>query len=122
MSALTKLATISIDCADPMALAAFYRHATGWELTDNGPEFAALSAGPDGPGLAFVHVPGYHAPEWPEGAKYLHLDFTVTGLDRAVTELLELGAARPEFQPGDGEWVVLTDPEGHPFCLVPAAS
>ena len=27
-------------------------------------------------------------------------------------------ATRPGFQPGGDSWVVLTDPEGHAFCLV----
>ncbi|MFG2088608.1 VOC family protein [Spirillospora sp. NPDC048824] len=32
-------------------------------------------------------------------------------------EVGALGASRPEFQPGGGEWTVLTDPEGHPLCI-----
>jgi hypothetical protein len=36
-----------------------------------------------------------------------------------TAELLALGATRPEFQPGNGDWVVLADPAGHVFCLVP---
>ncbi|MFD8481617.1 VOC family protein [Kitasatospora sp. NPDC059673] len=122
MSALTQLSAVFVDCADPVALAAFYQKATGWQLTDSTEEFAALDAGRGGPALAFARVADYRAPQWPEGAKHLHLDFTVADLDRAVAELLELGATRPEFQPGGDKWVVLTDPEGHPFCLVPAAS
>jgi hypothetical protein len=35
----------------------------------------------------------------------------------AVERCLELGAAKPEFQPGDDRWTVLTDPVGHPFCM-----
>jgi hypothetical protein len=43
----------------------------------------------------------------------------VADLAEAERELLALGAARPEFQPGAGDWVVLTDPAGHPLCLIP---
>ncbi|PZG03552.1 hypothetical protein C1I95_33755 [Micromonospora craterilacus] len=32
---------------------------------------------------------------------------------------LKLGAAKPEHQPGGDRFRVLTDPAGHPFCLVP---
>ncbi|WP_461012378.1 VOC family protein, partial [Streptomyces capparidis] len=46
--------------------------------------------------------------------------FRVPDVEGAVEELLALGAGRPEFQPGGKEWVVLTDPEGHPFCLAAA--
>jgi hypothetical protein len=28
-----------------------------------------------------------------------------------------LGATKPDFQPGGGDWIVLQDPEGHLFCL-----
>ncbi|MFI7004970.1 VOC family protein [Streptomyces sp. NPDC050145] len=124
MPVLEQLATVVVDCADPVALAAFYQGATGWEVTYSDKDFASLGAGPDstGPGLAFVRVEGYRARQWPDGDKHLHLDFTVADLDRAVEELLALGASRPTFQPGDGEWVVLTDPEGHPFCLIPATT
>ena len=37
-------------------------------------------------------------------------------METAVKELLDLGATRPDHQPGDG-WVVLADPEGHVFCV-----
>lgn len=33
--------------------------------------------------------------------------------------LLKLRAAKPEYQPGGDRFRVLTDPVGHPFCLVP---
>ncbi|MQY12465.1 hypothetical protein SRB5_25990 [Streptomyces sp. RB5] len=122
MSVVEQLATVVVDCADPVALATFYQKATGWELTHSDEDFASLGADGAGPGLAFVRVEGYEAPRWPEGNKHVHLDFTVRDLDRAVEELLALGASRPAFQPGEGEWVVLTDPQGHLFCLAPAAS
>ncbi|MFE7465204.1 VOC family protein [Streptomyces sp. NPDC057499] len=122
MPVLEQLTTVVIDCADPVALAAFYQKATGWEITYSDEDFASLSADGAGPGLAFVRVEGYRTPQWPEGNKHLHLDFTVPDLDRAVEELLALGSSRPAFQPGEGQWVVLTDPQGHPFCLIPATT
>ncbi|MEV7233178.1 VOC family protein [Streptomyces sp. NPDC051020] len=122
MPVLEQLTTVVVDCADPVALAAFYQRVTGWELTYSDKDFASLSAGGTGAGLAFARVEGYQAPKWPEGSKHLHLDFTTSDPDRAVEELLALGATRPAFQPGDGQWVVLLDPHGHPFCLIPATT
>ncbi|MEU8516826.1 VOC family protein [Kitasatospora sp. NPDC048722] len=121
MAVLEQLATVVVDCADPVALAAFYQKATGWEPTHSDQDFVALGAGGPGPGPAFVRVQGHRAPQWPAGGKQLHLDFTVPALDRAVDELLALGATRPVFQPGEGRWVVLVDPQGNPICLIPAA-
>ncbi|MFI9360343.1 VOC family protein [Kitasatospora sp. NPDC053057] len=120
MSALVQLSTIVIDCADPAALAAFYQKATRWEITYNDHDFASLGAG-TAVQIAFVHIDGYQAPGWPNPAKHMHLDFTVADLDAAADELLALGASKPEDQPGEGKWIVLTDPEGHPFCLTTAA-
>ncbi|MEU8691570.1 VOC family protein [Streptomyces sp. NPDC048665] len=122
MPVLEQLTTVVVDCADPAALAAFYQKATGWELTYADKDFASLGAGSAGAGLAFVRVEGYQAPKWPEGSTHLHLDFTVSDLARAVEELLALGASRPAFQPGEGQWVVLSDPQGHLFCLIPATT
>ncbi|TVT58811.1 VOC family protein [Amycolatopsis rhizosphaerae] len=112
------LSTIVIDCADPSALAEFYRTATGWKITSADEDSAYLGDG--GPvQLGFQRVPGYRSPAWPDDAKHFHLDFTVPDPAAAERELLALGAAKPEFQPGGAGWTVLTDPEGHPFCLVP---
>ncbi|MFE9724214.1 VOC family protein [Streptomyces sp. NPDC005794] len=116
MSALKQLSTVGVNCADPAALAAFYHKATGWEITHSDQDLVSLGSAP-AVQLAFVRVDGYEPPGWPDGATYLHLDFTVSDLDAAVEELLGLGASRPDFQPGEGRWIVLTDPEGHPFCL-----
>ncbi|MFE9422692.1 VOC family protein [Kitasatospora sp. NPDC006697] len=118
MPVLHQFATVVLECADPVALAAFYQKATGWELAGSEPDFTSLSAGPGTPGLAFARVADAPAPDWPGGGARLHLDFTVPDLDAAVRELLSLSASRPDFQPGGTEWTVLTDPQGHPFCLI----
>ncbi|MEU3571295.1 VOC family protein [Kitasatospora sp. NPDC036755] len=122
MSVLNQPATIVLDCADPVALAAFYQKATGWELSHSDQDFASLSPAGSAPGLAFVRVESHRAPGWPEGGARMHLDFTVADLSGAVEELLALGATRPDVQPGEGQWVVLLDPQGHPFCLAPATA
>ena len=109
------VSTIIFDCADAGALGEFYSKATGWEVASADDDFVYLSDG--GPiQLAFQRVPGYRPPAWPDPAKQAHLDLKVADVEAAITELVAAGAARPEFQPGDG-WVVLTDPAGHPFCI-----
>lgn len=117
MPAIAELTTIIIDCADPEALATFYSTLTGWAITDSDEDYAALGSGPIQ--LAFQRIEGYEGPKWPDQAKHSHLDFKVADVEAAAKELLDLGATKPEFQPGEDNWLVLTDPEGHPFCLVP---
>ncbi|MCX4866120.1 VOC family protein [Streptomyces sp. NBC_00257] len=90
------------------------------EAGPSGEDYASLADG-EHPGLAFVRIEGYRAPGWPDGAKHVHLDFTVPDLEEATGRILALGASRPEFQPGKDQWVVLSDPEGHPFCLTTGA-
>ena len=105
---------IIFDCADPAKLAAFYAQLTGWAPGYQDDDFHYLGDGPIK--LGFQRVADYRGPDWPDNAKHAHLDLSVTDLNEAVERAISLGARKPEFQPGDS-WVVLTDPEGHPFCL-----
>ncbi|AUG75802.1 glyoxalase [Kitasatospora sp. MMS16-BH015] len=114
-----KLTAITLDCADPEALAAFYRRATGFEPhPESDSDFAGLTR-QDGLFIGFQRVEDHRAPQWPgqTAPQQMHLDFAVDDLDEAEALLLELGAAKPDHQPGGDRWRVLTDPAGHPFCL-----
>ncbi|MFE1453918.1 VOC family protein [Streptomyces sp. NPDC058735] len=117
-----KLTAITLDCADPLALAAFYQQATGVAPhPKSNAEFAALGGGEDGPILGFQRVDDHRPPSWPdqEVPQQLHCCFRVADLDEAEARLVALGAGRPEYQPNASRWRVLTDPAGHPFCIVP---
>lgn len=107
-----KLSAFVFDCADPVKLADFYQQLTGWRKSDGDEDFRYLGDG-KGIQLGFQRVPGYVGPRWPDDANHAHLD--LSGVSEQ--EALKLGATKPEFQPGGENWVVLTDPEGHPFCL-----
>ena len=50
-----------------------------------------------------------------------HLDFGVSDgaeLQAMAAKALSLGATKASEQYGDGDWLTLLDPAGHPFCLV----
>jgi catechol 2,3-dioxygenase-like lactoylglutathione lyase family enzyme len=114
-----KLTAITLDCADPEALAAFYQRATGFEPhPESNREFAGLTR-EDGLFIGFQRVADYRAPRWPEQTvpQQLHCDFAVEDLDEAEAQLLEWGATKPDYQPGGEKSRVLTDPAGHPFCI-----
>ncbi|MEV4897704.1 VOC family protein [Nonomuraea sp. NPDC055795] len=112
---MNDIISIVINSADPVALAAFYAKATGWQITSDDPDFATLKGG--AVAVSFQRVAGYEVPVWPLPGHHVHLDFAVTDLDAAVKDLVALGAGLPDEQPGGGDWTVLTDPEGHPFCV-----
>jgi hypothetical protein len=110
-----RLSAVVIDSADPVALAGFYQKLTGLGISYTDGTYVVLGDGLVKIGLQ--KVGGYQAPGWPDRARHYHFDFAVAGLETATREVILLGAGRPEFQPGGDSWVVLTDPEGHPFCL-----
>lgn len=120
MTPLMKLSAITLDCPDPLALAAFYQEATGFVLhAESDADFAALK-GEAGLSIGFQRVEEHRAPSWPDPAvpQQLHCCFRVADLDEAEARLRELGAGRPDPQPNEHRWRVLTDPAGHPFCIV----
>lgn len=112
---MTTITAITIDSADPAALAAFYAKAIGGKVTQNDPDYASVQGG--AVSLGFQRVDGYRRPAWPAGGAHVHLELQADDLDAARAELTALGASVPDFQPGEGSWVVFTDPEGHPFCV-----
>ncbi|MFF8278027.1 VOC family protein [Streptomyces lateritius] len=115
-----RLSAITLDCPDPPALAAFYQQATGLEPHPRShAEFAGLSR-QDGLLIGFQRVEDHRPPSWPDQTvpQQLHLCFDVDDLDEAEARLVALGAGKPDHQPHEEKWRVLTDPAGHPFCLV----
>ncbi|QUC58843.1 VOC family protein [Streptomyces sp. A2-16] len=121
MSLQMQLVAITLDCPDPLALVAFYQQATGLELhPKSDADFAGLN-GEHGLLIGFQRVDDYRAPSWPDQIvpQQLHICFKVDeDLATAEARLLELGAGTPDHQPHGDKARVLTDPVGHPFCIV----
>lgn len=114
-----RLAMVTLDCADPRPLAAFYSATLGWPTTYVDENYGMLQ----GPGLnlGFGKVEDYQPPAWPNsnGSKQYHLDLAVDDIAAATEKCLAAGATKPADQPGE-TWTVLLDPAGHPFCLTDA--
>ena len=106
-----------MDCADPVALGAFWAAMLGGEIAFSNPRTVGIRT--DWVWLTALKVPDYVAPTWPEGdvPKQIHLDLAVTELEEAVAEAERLGARVAPFQAAPDRWRVLFDPAGHPFCL-----
>ncbi|MFB7718792.1 VOC family protein [Nocardia sp. NPDC056100] len=113
------LSMVNIDSADPARLARFYADALGWEVTYSDDNYGMVEGG--GIKIGFGKIEGFRPAQWPDesGAKRFHLDLQVDDLDKAAESLCAIGASHPDFQPGDGRWLVLLDPDGQPFCLSP---
>ena len=113
-----RFAGVSLDCADPAALADFYLELLGGQVLWR----SAGSAGLRVPGVVLVmqQVAEYRPPAWP-GSSVVHLDLTAgDGVAAAAARAVEAGAVLAEYQP-DPRWRVLLDPAGHPFCITTIA-
>ncbi|EMF53390.1 MULTISPECIES: VOC family protein [Streptomyces] len=96
----------------------FWSRALGWPLVWDQDEETAIRAPHGGPKVTWGGPPLA-----PKAGKYrLHFDLAppVGGDQRAeVDRLVSLGATPVDIGQGDVEWVVLADPDGHEFCVLP---
>ncbi|WP_114423900.1 VOC family protein [Nocardioides houyundeii] len=114
---VARIASINLECPDPVVLAGFWAALLGGEVAVETPDFCAVKV--DSIYLGAVRVQGYLPPTWPsaERSQQLHLDLAVEDLDAAEEEALRLGATKEPEQPSPERSRVLRDPAGHPFCL-----
>jgi Glyoxalase-like domain len=111
------VAAVVIDSADPAAMARFWSRAAGWELQQQGEDFASLrSRRGVGPYLEFLYSTD------PKTVKdRMHLDVRpYPGGDHLAEakQLRDHGAVPADIGQGDVPWVVLADPEGNEFCVL----
>jgi catechol 2,3-dioxygenase-like lactoylglutathione lyase family enzyme len=120
MAGFASLVVLDLECADPAALAGFYHQVLGWDVIPHHDEYAEITDG--NIRMLFTQVAGYEGSGWPTSSapKRYHLCLRAADMAEAVRRCRELGAGKPDFQPGGDRWTVLTDPSGHPFCLAQA--
>ncbi len=117
MTAIAKLAAVSLDTDDPAGLGDFYRQLLDLEVFFESADFVALKGA--GILITMQRVEDHQAATWPAGAapKQIHLELAVADMDAAEAQAVGLGAVKPEHQPAAEKWRVLIDPSGHPFCI-----
>jgi hypothetical protein len=115
-----RIETLTIDAVDPVALAAFWCAALGWEQRIDEDGDIWLEPGDDDPEFDRVKpLLIVRANEMMVGKNRLHLDLIPDDQEREVERLESLGASRPDIgQTGNESWVVLADPEGNEFCVL----
>ncbi|SEF20941.1 hypothetical protein SAMN05421837_101629 [Amycolatopsis pretoriensis] len=116
---MTRILAIAVDCRRPDLLAEFWKQALGqgksrtW-TDSHGLTYRQLDFD-DGPALLFQPVPEEKA-----GKNRLHLDLApAEGDQRAEVERLVMLGAKVLDDPPDDPWIVLADPEGNEFCVLP---
>lgn len=116
---IARLDSVTIDCHDPEALAAFWAPVLGTAESWRGGDpvhYLDLAATPTVPALRFQRV------SEPKTVKdRIHLDLRVDDLEAATRQVLALGATRvrqEDFSEYEVVFRVMLDPEGNEFCLV----
>ncbi len=108
---------LNLDVSDPDLMSAFWCAALGYELVGGVGQYRALEH-PTGqvPKMLLQHVPE------PKTTKNrLHLDLHVTDIDAEAARLEAAGAIRVQRVDEFGiSWIVMHDPEGNEFCVVPS--
>lgn len=122
MSSLIR--TVTVDCADPYALAGFWSEVMGWprgpEDEPGDEEVGIVAPQGAGPGLLFIRVP-----EGKTVKNRLHLDLEPQQpRDAEIERVLTLGATLVDDlrNPNGTGWAVLADPEGNEFCILRSAA
>jgi predicted enzyme related to lactoylglutathione lyase len=110
------LSTVTIDCADPQQLAAFWSAALRTSVSGDYGDFVFLAPPPGGQvALGFQKVP-----EPKVGKNRVHVDFGAEDRAAEVARLVELGATVSQDHIGTVpglDWTTLADPEGNVFCV-----
>jgi hypothetical protein len=115
---VSRIDTVTIDCADAGRLARFWCEAIGYEVTDtDGAEDGVFASDPSGGGVPlFFQV----VPEPKTVKDRIHLDLRPPrSMSEEVERLVALGASvlRPVEVEGSF-WTVMLDPEGNEFCVL----
>jgi predicted enzyme related to lactoylglutathione lyase len=107
-----------IDCEDLATMSTFWCHALDFEHVRTGPSGGYLLAAKDGSPLWLGLMPRR---DRKTAKNRLHLDLRPDDQDAEVQRLESIGARRTDIgQSGEEPWVVMADPEGNEFCVLPA--
>ena len=105
---------VTIDCADPGALAAFWERVLDYKRTfEEDDEVMIEPKEGSGNALLFLKVPDEKRVK-----NRIHVDLNPTDQKSEVERVKALGAKEIDIGQRDVSWVVLADPEGNEFCIL----
>jgi predicted enzyme related to lactoylglutathione lyase len=111
-----RLSDVVFDANDPEALAAFWSELLGVPVAGGRGPYVALERPVSGPRFAFQRTDAAKA-----GKNRVHVDFRVDEPRTVQQRVEELGGRTlPEYE--NGGFLVMADPEGNEFCLLPLTS
>lgn len=107
-----RVGSVTFDCADPRAMAAFWAPALGYVISGEPTDSVATVEDPRDRDVELVFV---RVPEPKVVKNRVHLDLGTNDMETEVERLVSLGAERIERLPS---WTVMRDPEGNEFCVI----
>ncbi|MEJ2864050.1 VOC family protein [Actinomycetospora flava] len=113
-----RLAAVALDAREPEALAWFWCAALGSSVVrrwDDAHGTSYVEVGLVGEVVLLLQ----HVADRKAGKNRLHLDVAAPGDQQAEVERLVGLGARVIDEAPDHPWVVLADPEGNEFCVLP---
>jgi hypothetical protein len=124
----SRLTEVIIDCTDLDRMVGFWSAALDYEPRYSGDGWVALTcpgeeitddqvrSAPQPPAVSLVAVPDRKTVK-----NRVHLDLTPVDCAQAeeVERLESLGARRVDIGQRDVDWIVMADPEGNEFCVMP---
>lgn len=112
-----RLATIVLDVPDMKRSAAFWQDALGYEIDSDIPGWIGMRD-PKGKGPNLGLQP---RKDVKPSINHVHIDLATRDVEGEVKRLEKLGATRADwpYYPEGANWVVMRDPEGNEFCVVP---
>lgn len=114
-----RIATLVLDATDLSRAARFWSHALGYKVTDESATWVSLDD-PAGRGLSLALQP---RDDKKADVNRLHMDLAAADVQAEVKRLESLGATRakwPYYTSATPSFVVMLDPEGNEFCVVPS--
>jgi predicted enzyme related to lactoylglutathione lyase len=107
-----------VSCEGSQDVGYFWSAALGWPLVWDQNQETAIRSPRGGPKISWGGPP--LTPK--TGKNRIHFDLaTPAGGDQEaeVGRLVSLGATRADIGQGEVSWVVMADPDGHEFCVLP---
>lgn len=112
MAPLLRVDCVTVNSRDPWALAGFWAALVGGTPRDAGNRFVLVDPGEGRTRLLFQQADeAAAAPGW------IHLDCRTADREATIAEVERLGGRLVDRRSDShGDWVVLADPDGNPFC------
>jgi hypothetical protein len=111
----------AVSCDGSQAVGYFWSKALDWPLVWDQDQETAIRSPLGGPKISWGGPP--LTPKTGKSRQHFDLAPPLDGdQDAEVDRLVSLGATRVDIGQGEVPWVVMADPDGHEFCVLPPAA